>query len=858
MAHVLQFTDTVRPLDDLGVQNFRVSAESSVPLSSSRQFMNESPPPTIPSVQEPKNLSSPLSTHMRQIEKDIDNSTEPVRQSTGQYTTTGSALSKLLGSGPPISPSLSRTTSYLSSGSRSRNPGSGTISLFDHLYTRGLLGGRHSDITVIAFGNRYSLHRLILDRSPFFANAFSEPWLESSSKEISLNPEQYDVNITQSAFELTLKHIYGGDITSDQDEEAVGLFAAGSWLEMSDLVESSIKSILRQMEPKNLGYLVKLVTSNDYGRGGQRILASAKAMLCRTGWNMPLKYWDLIPADIIREMISGDGFFIYDEWDRWVLAVRILDRRLKQVASEIELFESNDATDIRAPSSSALQAIRFDHTQRQSKRTDASVMDEMDAKWVSLYTHSDIEPLLVLLEEGIYYAHLDFERLQYIRQACDPFNVPLVPEKLVTNALWLSIELRQKVQNAKDTDLELGLSQVEDLRRPSFSRTVSDPQTQNVGGGATSKDPKSGTALPNALDHPSTSLELNQNIRKFWIPSRDTTMVMGGASDTNTSGWHPNPADRHSTITEYSTLQRNISHSPSASEDASPAPRSASVGTHFGQKTYSCFPPFRFSAEFPHPKTLKMRKRIYSRNVFYAGSLWNIYVQKVKTSKGIQLGVYLHRAKENESEAGSGGLVPLTRTVDERIGVLESQISLSGRANPVRQSTPTNSANLGGDDGEISNEIDREATVLSGTGSQQHPTSSETNSSTPTRVAPGVDDSESDSSLDTVNMPNLRLSHHFSRGSTSLASQKPALSTYIDARPTIKTYFKIYSPSKGGRFLSVYESAPDQFNFSQSWGWRSTTLMLDDGFEDDEIEGTPTKKSKEEGKLRFCIVIGNL
>jgi hypothetical protein len=72
-------------------------------------------------------------------------------------------------------------------------------------------------------------------------------------------------------------------------------------------------------------------------------------------------------------------------------------------------------------------------------------------------------------------------------------------------------------------------------------------------------------------------------------------------------------------------------------------------------------------------------------------------------------------------------------------------------------------------------------------------------------------------------------------------SSMPALPPYVDSRPTIKTYFKIYSPSKGGRMLSIYESAPDRFNFQQSWGWKSSTLMLD-----------------EKGKLRFMVVIGNL
>ena len=57
-------------------------------------------------------------------------------------------------------------------------------SLPSHLYTRGLLGGKHSDITIIAFGRRYNLHRIVLDRAPFFANALTEPWLEATAKEV--------------------------------------------------------------------------------------------------------------------------------------------------------------------------------------------------------------------------------------------------------------------------------------------------------------------------------------------------------------------------------------------------------------------------------------------------------------------------------------------------------------------------------------------------------------------------------------------------------------------------------------------------------------------------------------------------
>ena len=84
--------------------------------------------------------------------------------------------------------------------------------------------------------------------------------------------------------------------------------------------------------------------------------------------------------------------------------------------------------------------------------------------------------------------------------------------------------------------------------------------------------------------------------------------------------------------------------------------------------------------------------------------------------------------------------------------------------------------------------------------------------------------------------------------------------------------------------LSVYESAPDRFNFSQSWGWKSSTLMLDDGMmSDDDVDqqvgiidmppdgsdsagpGNPTSAAREstrpkagDGRLRFMVVIGNI
>lgn len=105
--------------------------------------------------------------------------------------------------------------------------GDRAAALPDHLYRRGLLAGKHSDITVHAFGHDYRLHRLILDRAPFFASALSEPWLEASAKSMTVHPEDIDPSISQTAFELALKRLYGCRNGAEEEHDPVGLFCVG-------------------------------------------------------------------------------------------------------------------------------------------------------------------------------------------------------------------------------------------------------------------------------------------------------------------------------------------------------------------------------------------------------------------------------------------------------------------------------------------------------------------------------------------------------------------------------------------------------------------------------------------------------
>jgi hypothetical protein len=130
------------------------------------------------------------------VEKDADDPTAAPSTRAGherQRSSTLTTLSRLFAVQAATSPEASRASSYMQyarQNTYTRQTHGETAALPEHLYKRGLLEGRHSDITVHAFGKEYKLHRLILDRAPFFATALSEPWLEANSKEMTVRPEE--------------------------------------------------------------------------------------------------------------------------------------------------------------------------------------------------------------------------------------------------------------------------------------------------------------------------------------------------------------------------------------------------------------------------------------------------------------------------------------------------------------------------------------------------------------------------------------------------------------------------------------------------------------------------------------------
>lgn len=511
--------------------------------------------------------------------------------------------------------------------------------------------------------------------------------------------------------------------------------------------------------------------------------------------------------------------------------------------------------------------MRFDATYRRDSGFGAQKFwSEKDDVWISLYTSPEVSPILVLLDEGIHYVHLRFEQLQHIRSARDILEVPVLPDKVVSDALWMQMELRQRIMNAHETDVELGLSEIaEDQDLQPVSETISEAAK-----GKQREEDESVVDAEVNTEMDSGSWDGNGQPRKFWIPSTDVSCIIGGARDAvsspaaTSSGDWTSHATRLSASLEPSDVAWAVDFAGSVFESTATSRNVASTSA----PRFSHYPPFRFSAEFPNPRTLKEKKRVYSQTVWYAGSLWNVYIQRGNTSKGQHLGIYLHRARDKDPHDDPyAQFVPAIYSVDDRIGQLEREMLLHKTTDRPQMTAAWRESTMQDQDERSSSGQEFNAntsTLLSPsrsvsfreTDDSQRPSQQHSRvKSAGRRSHPRGSSGQSDDKM--PDSPSFDVS--LIRANQTVMSSTTTMPPYIDRRSTIKTYFKIYSPSKGGRLLSVYESAPDSFNFGKSWGWKTSQLILDDGMGFENTSKPPTiNLNGKEGRLRYMVVIGNV
>ncbi|CAL1696775.1 unnamed protein product [Somion occarium] len=379
-----------------------------------------------------------------------------------------------------------------------------------------------------------------------------------------------------------------------------------------------------------------------------------------------------------------------------------------------------------------------------------------------------------LFERGIYYSTMILEQLMSIAQDISPVTgQPYVPLQVLQSAHW-----------------EFSLLQHHITSRPGSSPTSPTKQREKR------YHPVPGDSSTRIGD--STGLE---------GASMDQLFDSSGSRPLNGSGSRT-VNQRNSQSNWFGLEQQAYSASDCARHDSQ------------GKIRWSPYPPLRFGVEFWDVDSLKEKSRLHSHTVWYAGSLWNVYVQVVR-KKTVQLGVYLHRQSSVDPIPPSSA--PLTFPLN-RLSNMRSMQDMSSQnqtTTPSRSSTP-------------------------------HATSSSTSSSTTPNGRPSSLPSSYSSSSLHGSQP--------SKPNTVPATAQPIipLQPYRDPRPKVGAYFAISCASATGGSLTRFTSAPDEFSVSQSWGWKSSSLRTEEFLEvmgDGMIKPGVSAMGKEVS-LRATVIVG--
>ncbi|GMG55631.1 unnamed protein product [Ambrosiozyma monospora] len=192
--------------------------------------------------------------------------------------------------------------------------------------------GSFSDAEVKAFDTSYKLHRILLMKSPYFKCLIDWKNEEKSSTDsilvnesCVLNVETDDPLITKESFELVLRRLYYIQDCEKEDEIPAQMIATAFFFQMDD-----IKEAMRTYwtgEKANMSFFMtalQMVSDHDYGEYGTSLRERCKEYLYDNGWQAGHEAWRDIKPSLIPELVNADEFFVPNEFERIMFAVKVL------------------------------------------------------------------------------------------------------------------------------------------------------------------------------------------------------------------------------------------------------------------------------------------------------------------------------------------------------------------------------------------------------------------------------------------------------------------------------------------------------------------------------------------------------
>ncbi|KIJ68821.1 hypothetical protein HYDPIDRAFT_165507 [Hydnomerulius pinastri MD-312] len=402
-----------------------------------------------------------------------------------------------------------------------------------------------------------------------------------------------------------------------------------------------------------------------------------------------------------------------------------------------------------------------------------------------------------MFREGIYYANMLVEDIIAISKDISPTTGrPFVPIAVLQAAHWNQSLLRCHVTS-----------------KPSSSSSPPSsplPRDRELSICSTTAEILSRLSEPREL-----SLAADEKDKVYYPVAHDSSLRIGDNNGIEGASMDqlfdpPAPPTDSKSLSRATTSEANFFGLKAERKTAAECIASDSTG----KTRWSPYPPCRFAVEFWDIDSLKEKSRLHSHTIWYAGSLFNVYVQVVR-KKGIQLGVYLHRQSSVDPIPGPSTPVWSISRVDRshnRVPSLPQPIPASVSSPSVHHSP-----------------------------SIHPPTRSTTPSSAPS----------TSSGLATT---------YQSSGNSIPATAPPVapIQPYRDPRSSVSAYFAISCASSTGSSITRFTSVPDVFSVSQSWGWKSSSLRTEE-FGEVGADGQPVKPAvpaaREHG-LRATVVLG--
>ncbi|KAF8060968.1 hypothetical protein FPV67DRAFT_1423050 [Lyophyllum atratum] len=536
----------------------------------------------------------------------------------------------------------------------------------------------------------------------------------------------------------------------------------------------------------------KTVPSGSFSPDGDDSLGKSEALSIPLIWSR-----GGLNAKWVAAIVSADTFFVRGERERYEFARRVVELRRKGGIVAVE-----------------------------------------EENWAQLFDH------------GIYYANMTVEDLMFISQDISQTTKrPFVPLTTVQAAHWTQSTLRHRLTvrpmsspsfsplgsapspAARDKELGIALTTADILAQVS-SNGGHDPKDYF-------DDPKDYFPIPG-----NSSIRIGDNGSNFSGTAEGGSLSMDDLF-TSTSSLSPPPS---SPTLKPNTITANTGPLTSEADFFGLRPSrfsaaSALVSDSTGKSQWSPYPPHRFAVEFWDVESLKEKSRIYSHTVWYAGSLFNVYVQVVRKKGQVQLGIYLHRQSSIEP------IPPLSAPPCLASNIAETPASPT--SGPVTPTTTQRTVHNRGPS------LPALFPHLPHTTSHYSPSIYPSSRSTTPISSRNMSGSPSTS-------PSLSSPSSFSASTTSSttlpATLRPVTPSqpYRDPRPSISAYFTISCASATGSSQTRFTSSPDVFSVGQSWGWKSSSLRTEEYMDVRPPESISARRDTppKEASLRATIILG--